>query len=260
MDSEETKLTARDHTVNVFQGILKGVPYVGASLEHFIFGPLAEARMRRIEVILTNISNSLHEASAANNMCSERFVNLLEEVTPDLSRAVDLEKLGAFQSLLLNAAQLSPEAQEWSEAQFAADLLKRIEAPGLDIIAALARCSIRYPLTIASVPRPQVHEGKEFDYETPPDPQHSLHYKWVVIEEWAHRLREMRLVSYQSSDARGGFGGVQFGPLGDFVVRWLIATETHNTQQVGADQPATAPESKQEGVFEPQPESEGRSQ
>ena len=38
------------------------------------------------------------------------------------------------------------------------------------------------------------------------------------------------------------------------------ASETTKAEQDGADQPATAPESKPEGDSKPQPESEGRSQ
>ena len=222
MEEKPDSLTTRDHLVNTSQGILKGIPYIGSSLEHFIFGPLTELRMRRIESTLTEIAEALKDSDAANCVSNEQFVNLLEAVTPDLSRATDQQRRQRFRDLLLNAAKLPPESSEWSEATLASELLREIDAPGLAILAAVARASKPYPLTLTSLPEPQLYED-EFDYDNPSGPQHPLNYDWTVVEEWARRLKEMRLLSFQSSNARGGFGGVQFGPLGKFLVRWVIA-------------------------------------
>jgi hypothetical protein len=52
-------------------------------------------------------------------------------------------------------------------------------------------------------------------------------------------------------------GVVTTGKLDDVEIP--IEQGIHEAQQGGADQPATAPESKPEGDSEPQPDSEGRS-
>ena len=46
----------------------------------------------------------------------------------------------------------------------------------------------------------------------------------------------------------------------ELITQMRIADEKRRAEQGGADQPATAPESKSEGVEKPKPESEGRSQ
>ena len=48
--------------------------------------------------------------------------------------------------------------------------------------------------------------------------------------------------------------------LSRFTVELLFATNKNKAEQDGADQPATAPESKSEGKEKPKPEAEGRSQ
>ena len=54
MVRKDMSLTARDYAMIGFQAILKAVPIVGASLEHFIFGPLTEIRMQRIPRLSVN--------------------------------------------------------------------------------------------------------------------------------------------------------------------------------------------------------------
>jgi len=49
---------------------------------------------------------------------------------------------------------------------------------------------------------------------------HLINYDWPVVEEWTIRLREKRIVGLSSSDARGGFGGLQLTDLGRSVVEW----------------------------------------
>ena len=45
-------VTRADLSQIAFQAMLKGIPYIGESLNHFIFGPLEEARWRRLEQTL----------------------------------------------------------------------------------------------------------------------------------------------------------------------------------------------------------------
>ena len=219
-NGEEMELNAKDKAVIAFQGTLKAIPYFGSSLEHFIFGPLTELRMRRIEQTLSEIATAVGELKA-NAISNERFATLLESVAPELCRAVDENKRKRFRDLLINAAALPEDSGDWEEAALASTLLKEIDAPGLAILAAIARCSEGEALVLTSSPVSQVFEGS-FDYDDPGEPQHVLQYKWVIVEYWARKLRESNLITYNAYDARGGFGGVALAPLGKFLIQWTV--------------------------------------
>ena len=44
----------------------------------------------------------------------------------------------------------------------------------------------------------------------------------LLLEEWCWRMRDMRLITFSSGDARGGFGGVGLTPLGRLLIRWAV--------------------------------------
>lgn len=220
LSDKKLELNARDGAVVAFQGILKAIPYFGSSLEHFIFGPLTEIRMRRIEQTLSEIATAVGEQKAIA-IPNERFATLLESVAPELCRAVDENKRKRFRDLLTNAAVLPEDSGDWEDAALASTLLKEIEAPGLAILAAIARCSEEEALVLTSSPVSQVFEGS-FDYDDPGEPQHVLQYQWIIVEYWARKLRERNLITYNTHDARGGFGGVALAPLGKFLIQWTV--------------------------------------
>jgi hypothetical protein len=188
-----SNLSSRDYLVNTSQAILKGIPYIGGSLEQFIFGPLNELRMRRIESTLQEIAEILHQRELTAHVDNEYFVNLLEVVVPSLSRSII--KL-AFQ------------------------LLDSIDGPGLAIIAGISKSSLN-SVSLVSKPTCQVFDG-DFDFDNPLGPHQILPYEWPVIEEWARRLNEMRLIGYGSHDVRGGFGAVYIRDLGKMLVKWTV--------------------------------------
>ena len=221
--AERDELTAKEGAIVVFQGLLKGVPYLGSSLEHFIFGRLAELRMKRIEKTLAEIAECLGAKKAATAV-NEQFTTLLESMTPELGRALAEDKRHRFRDLLTNAAELSEESTEWEEARLASSLLKEVEAPGLAILAALAMSDRSEPCVLTARPVPQVFRG-DFNYDSPGQPQQVLPYQWVVIEYWARWLRDKRLITYNSHDARGGFGGVSLAQLGRFLIKWTLRSE-----------------------------------
>ena len=84
MSNENNSLSVKDYSINAFQAILKGIPYIGASLEQFIFGPLNELRMKRIETTLSEIAEALKNKSVNPDLSNEDFINLLESVAPDM--------------------------------------------------------------------------------------------------------------------------------------------------------------------------------
>jgi hypothetical protein len=218
-----SELTKKDYALNAAQALLKGIPYVGGSLEQFVFGPLQERRWRRVERTLAEVALALGPEGAVG-MVQEQFANLLEALSPSLGRVTDENKRKRFRDLLTNAAKLSADDAKWEEASLAAELLESLEAPALAILAAISRCSDARSnkLVLTSRPVSQVFEG-EFDYDSPGTPQHVLPYEWVVVEYWARMLRDKRLIWYGSHDARGGFGGVGLAPLGDFLTQWVVS-------------------------------------
>lgn len=210
-----------------FQGALMAVPYLGSSLAHFIFGPLTELRIKRIEKTLSEVVENLGEEKASA-VANEQFATLLESIGPELSRSSHEDKRQRFRDLLTNAAGLPADSDGWEEARLASELLKDIEAPGLAIIAGIANMKSEDPVVLTSRPVSQVFQG-EFDYDHPGKPQYILPYDWVVVEYWARWLREKRIITYSSHDARGGFGGVALPELGRFLVKWTILHEEEDT-------------------------------
>lgn len=212
-----TILTSREKWIIAAQGCLLAIPYVGAALERFMFGGLAEIRMKRVETTLAEIATVLGEKNASLLIC-ENFANLLEDVAPNLARASDEATRVRFRDLLTNAAVCPPGSGEWQEAHLASLLLKELQTPGLAILAALAR-EPGEPYTLASRPVPQAFRG-DFNWDSPGELQCALPFTWVVVEYWTRFLRERQLIHYQSHDGRGGFGGVCLSERGRFLVRW----------------------------------------
>ena len=160
----------------------------------------------------------------AKSIVDEEFVNLLENVLPDLSRATDEEKRRRFRDLLTNAAELAPSPEGWEEARLAAELLKKVDTPGLVILGELASslASFDETATLASRPVPQLARGSSFDYDNPPAPQRRIPFDWQVVDYWTHQLRELGLVHFHTVDARGGFGKIYLTERGWFLVKWML--------------------------------------
>jgi hypothetical protein len=217
-----TGLTRKEETVNAIRAVLKGIPYLGETLDQFIFGRLDELRFKRFESALTEIAERLKESNRCSRVDSEQFVNLLETVAPNLVRATEKEKRECFRDLLLNAATLEQSSAEWEKAKLAGQLLTELEAPALAIITSLAHYVEKHPAFIVSLPSPQVVNPDTFSWESPMLSLLAIQYDWPVVEEWTHRLREKRLIGFSSSDARGGFGGVFLTELGKMLVEWTV--------------------------------------
>lgn len=217
-----TRLTGRDKAIIAAQGALLAIPYVGSALERFVFGGLAELRMKRVENTLAEIVTILGEKKASL-LVTENFVNLLEDVAPSLARESNEDRRRRFRDLLTNAAECPADSSEWEEAELASLLLKELQPPGLSILAALAR-EPGEPYTLTSRPVSQVYRGS-FDWDNPGEPQCILPYSWVVVEYWARLLRDRQLIHYQSVDARGGFGEVRLAERGRFLVKWTLRDE-----------------------------------
>jgi hypothetical protein len=217
-----TNLTRKEESVNAVRAILKGIPYLGETLDQFIFGRLDELRFKRFESTLTEIAAMLKESKRDPRVDSEQFVELLEAITPSLVRATRNEKRERFRDLLLNAATLPPDSAEWEKAKLAGQLLAELEAPALAVLASVAHYIGAQPASIVSLPRPQVVNQESFSWDSPSPGLLVIDFDWSVVEEWMRRLREKRLIGFQSHDARGGFGGVYLTELGKMLVEWTV--------------------------------------
>ena len=214
----EVRLTRKDIAQNTAQSLLKAIPWVGEALSQFIFGPLADLRMKRVERTLAELGEAIHESGGKARVDTEEFANLLEKVLPQVSRSVNEERRAILRNLLINAAYVDPGSPKWDHADLAAELVGEIDTPGLAVLAALSKCKSLNNF-MSSQPSPRIFDGGT-EFTKPTQICNTINYDWAVVEEWTRRLREKRLIGFNSVDARGGFGGLQLTDLGRAVVQW----------------------------------------
>jgi len=219
----DLQLTTRERNVNVVRALAKLVPGVGEGLDQLVFGPSEERRQKRVEATLNEIVDRLDSIGARPSK-AEEYVYLLESTLPTIARATNEDVRERFRDLLVNAATLPEGDGKWAEAQLSEQLLSEIDAPGLAILAQLARYKGPSPAALVSKPVCQIVNEKEFDWANLSTGSHLVGYDWIVIEEWARRLREKRLIHIGShNSAKGGFGGISLDELGDLLVRWTVS-------------------------------------
>lgn len=131
------KISRSEFAANAFQSLLIGIPHIGASLERFIYGTAQELRMKRMERTLGEVAESLKAKDAIGGVEKEEFVDLLEKVAPSIARTTVEERRLWFRDLLVNAAMTPPGDPQWEETRLAAELIGEVDAPGLEILAAL---------------------------------------------------------------------------------------------------------------------------
>lgn len=216
------ELTTRERNVNAVRALTKLLPGVGDGLDQLVFGPSEERRQKRVEATLNEIVDRL-ESIGAVPAKAEEYVNLLESTLPTIARATNEDIRRRFRDLLVNSAVLPEGDGRWAEAQLAEQLLSEIDAPGLAIMAQLARYRGPRPVALVSKPVCQIVGEEGLDWAKPPEGPYVIGYAWPVIEEWARRLREQRLIHAGSHSAQGGFGGVGLNELGELLVRWTVS-------------------------------------
>ena len=214
------RLTGKELAMIAFEAGVMAIPYVGPSFAHFVSASLTELQLKRVEKTLKEVAQKLGNKKA-KNIVNEEFVILLESVSPDLSRATDEEKRQRFRDLLTNAAELAP-SKGWEEARLAAELLKKIDTPGLVVLSELAKLDKGETATLASRPVPQLARGSSFDYDKPPAPQRRIPFDWQVVDYWTQQLRENGLLLFHTSHALGGFGNIYLTERGWFLVKWML--------------------------------------
>jgi hypothetical protein len=219
----DLELSNRERNINAARALAKLLPGGGEGLDQLLFGPSEERRQKRVEATLDEIIARL-DSLGANPAKAEEYVNLLESTLPTIARATNEDVRARFRDLLVNSATLPEGDGRWAEAQLAEQLLSEIDAPGLAILAQVARYNGRRPAALVSKPVCQIVSEKDWDWENALAGAYVIGYAWSVIEEWARRLREQRLVTYAShNSSQGGFGGVALDDLGELLVRWTVS-------------------------------------
>jgi hypothetical protein len=217
-----------EFAVSLVRAGLKALPF-GAAADELTFGTLAALRQVRLEQTLTEVADRVREVHGLGIKFSEELGNLVEASAPSLGRAVREEKRASFRDLLVNAAPLPPGAAAWEETMLVSRLLSQIDAPGLAVVAAISRNPANRS-TVTALPSVRVYDVDKSVGEIREQPEefgsyHEIPFAWPVVQEWVHRLREMRLLGYGSSDAKGGFGTVYLQDLGLMLVRWTLRDE-----------------------------------
>jgi hypothetical protein len=216
-------LTSEERNANALRALAKLIPAVGDGLDQLVFGPSEERRQKRVESTLQEILARL-DALGAQPGKAEEYVNLLERTLPKIARATNEDTRERFRDLLTNAAVLPDGDGKWAEAQLAEQLLSELDAPALGILAQVARYAGPKPMALVSRPVCQIISEKDLDWASPPLGPNPIGYAWTVIEEWARRLREKRLITFSShNSAFGGFGGVALDELGALLVDWTVS-------------------------------------
>lgn len=216
-------VTKGDLAVNAAHGLLKGLPFVGESLAQFIFGSLEEIRFRRLQNTLSEVVSILRENGHNPILEREEFVNLLQDVAPEIARSVSEERRVLLRNLLSNAVIALNGSKHLHGADLAAKLILEIDPPGLVVLSELSKCKSKNSY-IASQPTPRIYDGGEA-FDKPTAIVYTIDFEWAIVEEWTMRLRGQRLIGFNSSDARGGFGGLQLTGLGRLLIEWSRSVE-----------------------------------
>lgn len=220
MSKNEPELTIEESRDLAARGFFKAIPYIGSALDHFYSGPSQELKAKRVEKTLKEIGEKLNELGKKIESIEE-FTNLLESVAPDLCRATNEEKRKYFRNLLFNASTLPPGSSKWDDANFARELLNDIDPPGLALISAILHCKMTEKCYLVAKPVPHVRkEINEVSFSG--KFKNPIPYQWVLVDEWALRLKEKRLIHY-TSGGDNYIGGIRLTQLGRHFIDWMIS-------------------------------------
>jgi hypothetical protein len=206
---------------------------VGSVLGAVLGGWAIDRKFDRVIAAMDQFRWDLDEAKASltevqrTYLRSDQFEELLEVTLRHVSVEPSQEKRNLYGVFLRTLAR---NPGEWDEARLTEGLISQIDMPGLVLVtavAALARGAMK-PVTLSSRPSTRVYGADVSISDIIERPEEIAAYRevpfsWPVVQEWGHRLREMRVIGYQSTDARGGFGGMYLSDLGFMLAKWIAA-------------------------------------
>ena len=241
IENKELVLSNSEYTRNAIRAVVKGLPWIGSSLEQLIYGNIDERRWQRIERTLVELDEQMKKNNIPpESIQKEEFGQLLRMIAPNLSESVNEEKRQRFRDLLINAVTIPEGDSDWESARLAAEYINKLEGPGFEILAMLAKGDAyedRF-CTVDRDPKPRIlsssnrnelnnmlqqvgHVGNinndKFYYP--------LKYEWAVVEEWLSRLVELQLIEGRMHHQKHRWVNVLLTAKGSFLVHWVIASE-----------------------------------
>lgn len=172
---------------------------------------------------MNSILDELRDRAQFHNLSvsfsSRQFEKFLEKVTPLAAKSSSPLNRERYLSLLLKVAQLPESSREWEEADSVLKLMQEIDSAGWEILDPLKSCGdCRATIIGGSTPSHLYLSDQPF--ENPEGFGFPIMYAWPIVEDWAYRLINRRLLYIASSDARGGFHGISISPLGRLIFKW----------------------------------------
>ena len=216
-----------DYKRNAIRAVVKGLPWIGSSLEQLIYGNIDERRWQRMERTLGELDERMKKNNIPpESIQKEEFGQLLRMITPNLSEAVNEEKRQRFRDLLINAVTIPEGDSNWESARLAAEYINKLEGPGFKILAGLAKKSAYRGevCTVYQDPDPRLIKGSRPEG---PEGEHyyPLKYEWAVVEEWLSRLIKLQLINGHFNNQKHTWINVLLTSRGSFLVRWVIASK-----------------------------------
>ena len=238
-EDKELILSKSDYVQNTIRATIKLVPYIGSTLEQLAYGNKEERRWQRMERTLSELGKQMEKNNIPpESILKEEFEQLLRTIAPDLSESINEEKRQRFRDLLINAVAIPEGDSNWESARLAAEYINKLEGPGFEILAGLAK-EDAYPgksCTIKLDPKPRIlsklnktkldqmlqqvgNTGNINDDKF----HYFLKYESVVIEEWLNRLAGLGLIDGRISQRR--WIDVMLTNKGSFLIHWAIASK-----------------------------------
>jgi hypothetical protein len=211
--------------VNWWRAAVKGIPYIGASLDEIMFARLDGARWNRLERTLDELGRVMREREiAADEIEKEEFARLLEDTAPAIARATDERKRRMLRSLLLNAVTLDRGDPKWESARLAAELLERLDYAATEILAALALLDARGEEPRAEIRVPRDSGPPSVALIGTSDEAIELSYDRHVVDQAYKKLTDGRArLVFSGAHGRDKYERVGLADLGEFLIDWVMS-------------------------------------
>ena len=229
-NTNEIAINRTDYAQNVLRAAIKGLPWIGASLEQLAYGNVDERRWRRMERTLSEVGEEMKRRNIPPDfVLKEDFGQLLRQIASSASESTNEDKRKRFRDLLVNSVTLPEGDPQWESSRLAATYLEQLEGPAFSILAAIAAENAfdgsANKVSIFRHPEPQVSQlagvsASDYDNDVV---YRALGYEWAVVQSWTEKLFELKLIRSGTSAGEKGFGNIQLTTKGSFLVRWTIS-------------------------------------
>ena len=208
---------------------IKGIPYIGSSIDELMYGQLDEIRWRRLEDTLGELAEAMRSLGIpADETAKEEFGRLLEDVAPAVAGSTSQQKRRLLRDLLLNAVRLESADPQWESARLAADLLSPLSYAAVEVLAALHRLDSRESGKLAELRLPAPPDRPVVVLEDESQPPIEMSYERFVVDEGYRQLTETsaRRLVVAGAHGRNKYEHIGLTELGTFVIEWAVDADT----------------------------------